>query len=195
MSEATPYPSAQSQVKITASLPSGDWSVFYYPTFLQFLVHINKSLSSPIPIFETQVKCWHVYQDLSNDFRHFSIPAEKGTTSIFFLTWHPGSQISRYQFLDRDFSVTAGERSKERKSNDQWITRIKAGSHCFPLDNILPINRSGQSSSSWLLLPSCRCSGKSPQELALLGWWLTPCHLQQQWRNLLGSTALLGMAY
>lgn len=129
------------------------------------------SVQAPIPVFETQVKCWNVYQDHSHDFRHFSIPAERGTAFSFSLTWQAGLRLSR-QLLDRDFSVTAGEHSKERKS--RWITRIKAGSCCFPLDNILAINRSGQSSGSWLLLPSCRCSGKPPQELALLGWWLTP---------------------
>lgn len=130
------------------------------------------SVQAPIPIFETQVKCWNVYQDHSHDFRHFSIPAEKGTAFSFSLTWQPGPHLSKQQLLDRDFSVTDGERSKERKS--KWITRNKVGSCCFPLDNILPITRSGQSSGSWLLLPSCRCSGKAPQELALLGWWLTP---------------------
>lgn len=99
-------------------------------------LRISTSPSSPIPIFETQVKCWNVYQDHGNDFRHFSISAERGTTLRiwhFSLTWQPGPCLSRQQFLDNDFSVTAGECSKERKSKRR--TRIKVGSCCFPLDN------------------------------------------------------------
>lgn len=89
-------------------------------------LRISTSPSSPIPVFETQVKCWNVYQDHSNDFRHFLISAERGTTFRiwrFSLTWQPGPCLSRQQFLDSDFSVTAGDCSKERKSKRR--TRIK----------------------------------------------------------------------
>lgn len=143
------------------------------PHFFLFLAYQHKPQYS-IPIFETQVKHWNVFQDHSIDFRHFSIPAERGIT---FRIWHflqhssqgPGSLGSSSRL-----ELGSARRRVKRSEEPDW--RLEAIASLWVTSH--PSTALGEAA-----VPGSRClpagalarhDGSADwQELASLGWRLT----------------------